>query len=57
MHGRVLNDHVFISINDHETSEIWLIPAGQATGCTELVAKREPGVQYSLTEAVTASTF
>lgn len=51
VHGSMLNDHVFISINDHETSEIRLIPADKPLAAPKLVAKREPGVQYSLTEA------
>ncbi len=51
VHGSMLNDYVFISINDHETSEIRLIPANDPLTAPKLVAKREPGVQYSLTEA------
>ncbi len=51
VHGSMLNDHVFISINDHETSEIRLIPANDPLAMPKLVAAREPGVQYSLSEA------
>ena len=48
--GSMLNDYVFISINDHETSEYRLIPAGNPTAEPVVVAARQTGVQYSLTE-------
>jgi oligopeptidase B len=45
-----LNDVIYISIHDHETSEIWLIPADSPQTKPKLVAKRETGVEYDLTE-------
>jgi oligopeptidase B len=48
--GSLLNDFVFISINDHETSEIRLIPANNPAATPKVVAPREVGVQYSLSE-------
>ena len=51
VHGSMLNDYVFVSINDHETSEIRLVPANEPLSVPKLVAARERGVQYSLSEA------
>ncbi len=48
--GSSLNDFVFIDIHDHETSEIWLIPANNAAAEPKLVAARQTGVEYNLTE-------
>ena len=48
--GSSLNDYVFIDIQDHETSEIWLIPANDPQAKPQLVAARETGIEYSLTE-------
>ncbi|MHC1549712.1 S9 family peptidase [Phyllobacterium sp. K27] len=48
--GSSLNDFVFIDIHDHETSEVWLIPANDASAEPRLVAERQSGVEYSLTE-------
>lgn len=48
--GSSLHDYVFITINDHETSEVWLIPATDPQAKPQLVAKRETGIEYSLTE-------
>ncbi|MRG56002.1 prolyl oligopeptidase family serine peptidase [Phyllobacterium sp. SYP-B3895] len=48
--GSSLNDFIFVDIHDHQTSEIWLIPANDATAEPRLVAGRDPGVEYSLTE-------
>jgi oligopeptidase B len=48
--GSSLNDFVFIDIHDHETSEVWLIPANDASAEPKLVAERQSGVEYSLTE-------
>lgn len=48
--GSALNDYVFINIQDHETSEVWLIPANNPHAGPQLVAKRETGIEYSLTE-------
>lgn len=48
--GSSLDDFVFVDIHDHETSEVWLIPANDASAEPRLVAERQPGVEYSLTE-------
>jgi oligopeptidase B len=48
--GSMLNDFVFISINDHETSEYHLIPANDPLTAPKLVAQRQTGVQYSMSE-------
>ncbi|MDQ0998511.1 oligopeptidase B [Phyllobacterium ifriqiyense] len=48
--GSSLDDFIFIDIHDHETSEVWLIPANDASAEPKLVAERQPGVEYSLTE-------
>ncbi|WP_420959881.1 S9 family peptidase [Brucella sp. IR073] len=48
--GSSLDDFIFISIADHETSEEWIIPAKAPLTEPRLVAKRETGVEYSLTE-------
>lgn len=48
--GSSLDDFIFIDIHDHETSEVWLIPANDASAEPKLVAERQPGVEYGLTE-------
>ncbi|WP_412051605.1 S9 family peptidase [Hoeflea sp. Naph1] len=48
--GSRLDDFVFIDINDHETSECWVMPAGDPTAKPKLVAERQTGVEYSLSE-------
>ncbi|WP_040855600.1 S9 family peptidase [Phyllobacterium sp. YR531] len=48
--GSSLDDFVFIDIHDHETSEVWLVPANDDSVEPKLVAARQPGVEYSLTE-------
>ncbi len=48
--GSSLNDVIYIEIHDHETSEVWLIPANKPTMKPECVRKRQKGVEYSLTE-------
>jgi oligopeptidase B len=48
--GSSLDDFIFIGIHDHETSEVWLIPADDACAAPKLVAERQTGVEYSLTE-------
>ena len=48
--GSSLNDYAFINIQDHETSEVWLIPANDPRAKPQLVAARETGIEYSLTE-------
>lgn len=50
VHGSRLDDFVFITINDHETSECWVMPANDANASPQLVAERETGVEYSLSE-------
>ncbi len=46
--GTRLNDWIMIGINDHETSEYRLIPAGTPQAEPILVKAREAGVQYDL---------
>jgi oligopeptidase B len=50
VHGSLLNDYIFISINDHETSEIRMIPAKDPLAEPKIIAARESGIQYSITE-------
>ncbi|MDP2733785.1 MAG: S9 family peptidase, partial [Hoeflea sp.] len=45
-----LNDFIFIGINDHETSECWVMPAGDPQARPTLVAARQTGVEYGLSE-------
>ncbi|GGE31380.1 peptidase S9 [Marinicauda pacifica] len=42
---------IVVSANDHTTSEMRLLDAGDADAQAMLVAAREPGVEYDLTEA------
>ncbi|OLL39952.1 S9 family peptidase [Bartonella henselae] len=48
--GSKLNDVIYINIHDHETSEIWLIPAKAPLTVPQCVRKRQKGIEYSLTE-------
>lgn len=48
--GSSRNDVIYIDIHDHETSEIWLIPADAPLTPPQCVRKREKGVEYTLTE-------
>ncbi len=48
--GSSLDDFVFITVNDHETSECWVMPADDPAATPRLVAGRETGVEYSLCE-------
>lgn len=48
--GSKLNDFIFINIHDHETSEYYLLPAGDPAAKPKLVAKRETGVEYDMHE-------
>ncbi len=41
---------VFVSINDHETSEYRILPAGDPSAEPKLVAARETGLEYDLEE-------
>ncbi|KQT45219.1 peptidase S9 [Aureimonas sp. Leaf454] len=43
-------EFVVIHINDHETSEAWLIPASNPAAEPRLLAERETGVEYSVDE-------
>lgn len=45
--GSKLDDYIFININDHESSEVWLMPA---TGKhkPQLIRPREPEIEYSI---------
>ena len=46
--GSRLDDWIFISIHDHETSEYRILPANDASAEPRLIAARETGLQYSL---------
>jgi len=48
--GTRTNDWIFISVNDHETTEYRVLPADQPQGEPKLVAARETGIQYDLEE-------
>lgn len=48
--GSKLNDVIYINIHDHETSEIWLIPAESPFTTPQCVRRRQKGIEYSLTE-------
>jgi len=45
-----LNDFIFIDVNDHETSECWLMPADNPESAPVCVAERRTGIEYSLSE-------
>jgi oligopeptidase B len=44
------NDWIFVSINDHETSEFRLLRSDDPTAAPVLVAARDAGLQYDLEE-------
>lgn len=48
--GSRLNDWIYISAHDHETSECHLVPAADPSAAPILVASRETGLQYDLEE-------
>ncbi|MGY6708726.1 MAG: S9 family peptidase [Rhizobiaceae bacterium] len=48
--GTRTNDWIFISINDHETTEYRVLPADRPQAEPMLVAPRETGIQYDLEE-------
>ena len=48
--GSRLNDFIFINIHDHQTSEYYLLPAGDPTAEPKLVAARETGIEYDMQE-------
>jgi len=50
--GKTSSDRlIVVHCHDHETSEVWLIPADEPLSPPRLVAARDPGVEYSLDEA------
>ncbi|GAJ91434.1 S9 family peptidase [Agrobacterium sp. SHOUNA12C] len=48
--GSLLDDYIFIDIHDHETSEYRLIPTSDLTAEPKLVAERDTGIEYEMTE-------
>ncbi|KQS77441.1 peptidase S9 [Rhizobium sp. Leaf384] len=46
----MLDDVIYIDIHDHETSEYLLIPTSDLQATPKLVAARETGLEYALTE-------
>lgn len=46
----MLDDVIYIDIHDHETSEYMLIPTSDLHATPRLVAARETGLEYSMTE-------
>lgn len=48
--GSMLDDFIYIDIHDHETSEYWLLRTSDLAGKPKLVAARETGLEYSLSE-------
>ncbi len=48
--GSTLDDVIYVVSNDHQTSEVRLIPTSDLMAEPRLVAARQAGVEYSLTE-------
>ncbi|MBW8791077.1 MAG: S9 family peptidase [Rhizobium leguminosarum] len=48
--GSLLDDFIYIDIHDHETSEYRLLSTKNLTAEPKLVAAREEGIEYSMTE-------
>lgn len=48
--GSLLDDVIYIDIHDHETSEYRILSTKDLTAEPQLVAEREEGVEYSMTE-------
>ncbi|SMD19202.1 S9 family peptidase [Rhizobium sp. RU36D] len=48
--GSLLDDFIFIDIHDHETSEYRILSTRDLTAEPVVVAEREEGVEYSMTE-------
>lgn len=48
--GSLLDDYIFIDIHDHETSEYRILSTRDLTAEPVVVAEREEGVEYSMTE-------
>ncbi|SJZ80795.1 S9 family peptidase [Consotaella salsifontis] len=44
-------EYVVIDIHDHETSEVWLIPASNPAAEPRLLAARETGIEYDVDES------
>ena len=42
--------YLMIDNHDHQTSEVWLIPSDKPDTAPSLIAAREPGVEYSVSE-------
>ena len=42
--------YLLIDNHDHQTSEVWLIPSDKPDTAPALIAAREPGVEYSVSE-------
>jgi oligopeptidase B len=42
------DSHIFIGVQNQETSEVWLIPAGDPTALPMLIEARQAGVRYDL---------
>jgi len=49
--GSRLDDWIFISIHDHETSEYRILPANDPDAEPRLIAPREPGIRYDFEPA------
>jgi oligopeptidase B len=48
--GTRTNDWIFIGINDHETTEYRVLPAGDPSAKPVIVAPRQTGIEYELEE-------
>ncbi|TCU27674.1 oligopeptidase B [Rhizobium azibense] len=48
--GSLLDDFIFIDIHDHETSEYRLLSTKDLAAEPKLVARRQEGIEYTLTE-------
>jgi len=48
--GSLLDDYIYIDIHDHETSEYRLLSTTNLSAEPALVAAREEGIEYSMTE-------
>ena len=48
--GSLLDDFIYIDIHDHETSEYRLLSTKDLTAEPQLVAEREEGIEYAMTE-------
>ena len=48
--GSLIDDVIYIDIHDHETSEYRLIPTNDLTATPVVVAPRQTGLEYSMTE-------